>query len=348
MDDNQKRQLVDRLNNSKNILIAPSSSAGFDALASGLALYLSIRKLGKSASIVANQPTVGDAKSLYGVDNIGKAQAEPDLVIGVNNALDTVDKVTYFLDGEKLKIRIHALPSSRGVKKEDIIYEQASFNPDTIITVGFESLEELKKEAIFEQINSSKIFIISINANETNQKFAQVEVVYPETATLSETTTYFIRELSLPFDEDIAFNLYTGIKTATNMFNARLAKQSSFEAAKYLVKSGAGLASFARTDSKTTPYSSRSISEHSPNEIDEVPGENLNKFQNFPYPQQVQARSSQKIEPAKKSEPLPSPLYDEQAANPHPEEIERKERAKNSWLKPPKIYRGSKSFDSES
>lgn len=345
MDDNQKRQLVDRLNNSKNILIAPSSSAGFDGLASGLALYLSIRKLGKSASIVANQPTVGDAKSLYGVDNIGKVEAVLDLVIGVNNALDTVDKVTYFLDGEKLKIRIHALPDSRGVKKENIIFEQATFNPDTIIAIGFESLDELKKEVTFEQINGSNIVIISINSKEMNQKFAQIAVNYPDTATLSETTTFFIRDLSLPFDEDISFNLYSGIKIATNMFNAKLAKPSSFEAAKYLVKSGAGLASFAFESGKTGSVNPNPLNESLEDEIDKVSEENIQKFQNYSIPQ---VKSSQKIEPAKKSEPLPSPLYDEQIANPHPEEIEIKERAKNSWLKPPKIYRGSKSFDSES
>jgi len=50
MEDFQKKQILEKLSNSQTILIAVSKKSGFDGLASGLALYLSIKKTGKKAN----------------------------------------------------------------------------------------------------------------------------------------------------------------------------------------------------------------------------------------------------------------------------------------------------------
>src|SRR3989344_8471084 len=211
MDQQSKEKTLENLTKAENILIAVSDTTGVDGLASGLALYLAFQKLGKNTSIMAKSPSVGDAMMLYGVDAIGKLTGKTNLVVVVDNALDNVDKVTYFLEGDRLKILIHPLPGSKGISQDQLKFEQTVAKPGLIISIGFSSIEELIKVITQEQNIDSDVWIISISKEELSPKFAQANVFNPQSATLSEISTQFIQELALPVDEDMAYNLFAGI-----------------------------------------------------------------------------------------------------------------------------------------
>src|SRR3989344_5550899 len=181
MDPNSKEKILERLTRAQTAAIVVSNPSGFDGLAAGLALYLSLTKLGKSVSIYAKEPTVSDATKLYGVDKIGKSQTGRNLVINVENAVNTVDKVTYFLDGDKLRIVIHPLPGSSGVSTNEISFEQAPSNSDLIFVIGFRMLEELKKEIIHEQIISSEAWNFKKKKEEMGKKFSPPRRKTPKT-----------------------------------------------------------------------------------------------------------------------------------------------------------------------
>jgi len=345
MDVNSRQQIIDKISKSQNILVAASQESGFDALASSLALYLSIKKLGKNVSVTAREPTVNDAKSLYAVDKIRKSESQNNLIITVNNAVDNVDKVTYSLEGSVLKIIVHALPNSSGIQKEDLGVDKLDSTPDTIIALGFNSAESLRSEITQEHNISSSAHIISINVNETSQKIAQLELNDPNTSSISEIVTNLIKDLRMPINEDIAFNLYSGIKWATKMFEPKDVKPSTFSAAQYLIELGAGKSnlavgtqSFPSTDrgrsSLTNPptqgFASRDVqfkSELKPNKVPEFIS------QNSTNPSQSKVTGTK--------------LYSDKVETPL-EDVEVEKKAKQSWLKPPKVYRGSKSFDRES
>jgi len=331
MDDYQRKQILDKFSSVKSVLIAVSLKSGFDGLASGLALYLSIKKFGKTAAISASDPTVNDANNLYGVDKINKLEGKEDLVVVINDAINTVDKVTYNLDGDELKIKVHALSGSQGVSPNSVSLEKAVSYPETVIAIGFNSAGEMKNEITHEQINSSTRWIMSINRDKPSEKFAQIELSDPAAATISELTTKIITNLALPFDEDISFNLYSGIKITTNMFSPKNTAPSTLEAAQHLIKLGAGSASLA-SESRRSMQGTTSF--------DRTP-----KFDSQ-QSQAVDVGKFQSIKPQTSDEPH-NPLYTEEQTTPL-EEVETKEASKESWLKPPKIYRGSKSFDRES
>lgn len=325
MDDYLKGQTLEHLAKAQNVLIAVSQNIGFDGLAAGLALYLSVKKLGKNASILAKPPTVNDAKMLYGVDKIGKGGGEKNLVVVVDNAVKNVEKVTYFLDEHKLKIVIHSFPGSKGTAKEDISYEETASKQDLIFAVGFNSISELKNEVTHEQIINSDTWTVSISKNTMSQKFAQVSIHEHQAASISEITAILLQDLALPVDEDIAFNLYSGISHATQMFSPSYSRPSSFEAALWLVKFGAGKASLAGT--------ARLPGFASPRGQAYDAGLDITKVTSVP-PEEL----------AKKT--VLAEMIDRQETR--IEEVEVKEKSREAWLKPPKIYRGSKSFDSES
>jgi len=303
MDDYLKQQTQDKIGKSEKICIAISPKLGFDGLASGLALYLSLAKLGKSPQILAKSPSVGEALKLYGVGKIGNVtENKRNLVISIQNASTNVDKVTYALEGSSLKIVVHAIPNALGISQSDVSFSKEASNPELVISIGHNSFEDLKSDFTHEQTFNSKVFVISINKTQLNQNFAQINILEEGAASVSEVVTRLLQELALPVDEDIAFNLYSGISFSTQNFSPALTNPTSFEAAQWLIKFGAGKAGFAGK---------------APKEEDAVPqiGQSI---------QQAQSISVQ-----------------------HDSDLDENS-SQEDWLKPPKIYHGSKSFDTDS
>lgn len=306
MDNTIKQQVQDRLSQAQNVHIIAVEKSGFDGLASALSLYLSIKKLGKNVSINAKAPTVGDARMLYAVDKIGNKQEDKkNLVITIDNAVKNVDKVTYYLEGTQLRIVVHAFPQSDGISTEEITFDRAQVKPDLLFAIGYESPEQLKTDLVREQEIDSSLYTISISNTDSTKKFAQINIHDPQTTCLSELMAIFIQEMALPLNEDIAFNLYSGVATSTQMFSPRLVSQTTFQIAGWLIKFGAGNAQLAQglfEAQNPTPSSRLGSFEPTAAQINETPIES----------------------------------------------VEMEKTTEKDWLKPPKIYRGSKSFDIES
>ncbi len=314
MDQNLKEKTLENLTKAENILIAVSANLSLDGLASGLALYLSLIKLGKRVSIFGPSPSVGVAQKIYGVDKIGKTSGKKDLVVVVENAVQTVDKVTYFLQDSNLKVVIHSLAGSQGVNKDQVSLEETQVFPEVIFALGFESPESLRSEITHGQKISPETWIVNVNVSETQQKFAQANIVNPEAASFSELTAKIIQDLALPVDEDIAYNLYMGIITTTDNFLPNKVSSLTLEIAAWLIKFGAGKASLAAQPGTTTVARKTELQF----EDTTTGGSKIDFFEKVPNIQELEGKQE------------------------HPETV-----SSNEWLKPPKIYKGSKSFDRE-
>lgn len=313
MDQNLKDTILDNLTKAENIVIVVARSQGFDGVAAGLALYLSLIKLDKNVSIIATAPTVADAQSLYGVDRIGRPEGSKNPVIVIDNAIETVDKVTYFLDKTKLKVVIHPLPGAQEITEDQITVSYASAPANVIFAIGVDNLHDLRSEFTNEQEINPEAWIVNISNLEPSQKFAQIDVVNTQAASISEVTAKMLQDLALPVDEDIAFNLYSGIKVTTDNFAPNMVSQMSFDIASWLLKFGAGKASLARHDLGVhigMPKTHFPPAEEMPKEAD--------FFEKTPSIEEVETEPQ--VPEAPKS---------------------------GDWLKPPKIYKGSKSFNGE-
>ncbi len=311
MDQDLKNKTLQNITKSESILVVISKDLHLDALASGLALYLSLTKLGKKVQVLAQTPSVADAQRIYGVASIGRSESNQNPIIIVENAIETVDKVTYFLDGNRLKVVIHPLAGSAGINKDQIAIEYTDTQAQVVFALGFNNLEKLKQEITHEQLIDANSWIVNLDKSDLNQKYAQYNLVNPQASCLAEITAGMIRELALPVDEDIAYNLYAAISDSTGGFAPARTTAQTFEISAWLVKFGAGRASLAQKN-----------------------GQNLHE------------EISSVISPS--PVPVASPLFDR---TPTIEELEGKQEhaqtRSGDWLKPPKIYRGSKSFDRE-
>lgn len=351
MDENLKNAVVEQITKSDNIAIVVSKALGFDGLAAGLALYLSLIKLDKNVSILAQSPTVGDAQSLYGVDKVGSGKGIKTPVIVVQNAIETVDRVTHFLDKDNLKLVLHPLPGAAEITKDQISVEYTTSPANLIFALGIDNLPDLRSEVTHEQQINPEALIININNIEPAQKFAQIDIIDPQAAGLSEVTAKTLQGLALPVDEDIAFNLYSGMQKSTNNFSPGLVSPVSFEVASWLLKFGAGKASLARNQvGQVTPINPAPTKPAAP--------QAAKPKQTFSAQEIMEAMVKRQQQPAPQPQrqiPADQPWEDTASAQdedffetmPAIEEVEAKENTgavkSNDWLKPPKIYKGSES-----
>jgi len=336
MDQNLKDKTLEKLSHAESILILAPENSNLDETASALALFLSCKKFGKNVSIKAKAPSVYEANKLYGVDNIGNLGTNNSgkLILSINNAVNSVDKVTHYLDQDKLKIVVHPLQGSQGVAKEDISFEKTSTKPDVMFIIGFSDVNQLKKEFAHEQLIDSKTWVISINKNKLNQKFAHVSISNPDAGSVSEVTGQVIQTLSLPINEDIAYNLYAGISNSTQNFNPSKTTQLSLQISSWLIKFGAGKASFAQKSTTSTP--STDISEEVIPLKPESPdiSQITQSLRNIAASQKTNRNISDNVQKKVSNRPL--------------EDVELEKKSEKEWLKPPKVYKGAKSFDRES
>src|SRR3989344_349471 len=335
MDHNDQETILSKLTKSEQPLVVVSPRGTFDDLAAGLALYLSVKNLGKKSSIYANVPTVDEASRLYGVGEIGNVKNQKNFVITVQNAVKNVDKVSYFLDSDnRLNITVHALPGGPGVSEEDVSFDNLLVLSDIVFSIGFESKMELEQIITPEQLNNPNVLTISINRPTMSQKIAQIDVIDNESMSMCETVTEMIQNLALPVNEDIAYNLFAGISFASGNFLPAKSTQRSFQLAGWLVKFGAGKSSMATSLQnasrfyKTQTFAPQGTSSRSMTAKSAA----LGKVANNLTPDHVSPQHN-----------FPSQVQD--AASNLPQQTLQSNK---DWLRPPKIYKGSKSFDRES
>ncbi|MBI3342109.1 hypothetical protein HY024_03215 [Candidatus Curtissbacteria bacterium] len=349
MDQDLKQKTQDNITKAQSVMVAVSPDSGLDGMAAGLGLFLAFQKLGKSASIMAQSPTAGDAQKLYGVDQIGKAQGVTNLVVTVENAVDTVDRVSHFLDGDKLKLTLHAFPGSTGPTKDQVSFAEEMTQPDVIFAIGFTTEDNLKQYVTQVQNISPNCWLVNINTQDMGQIFAQLNVFDPNASSLSEITAQLIADLALPVDEDIAFNLYEGISQATTQFNPGHVGTNTFEIASWLIKFGAGKASFAgssklsQTSFQPQPrpqFQSQPQPQTQPISSTQPQSSAFSQMLNIgqQIPTESQTQPQNQAQPQAMGEVIETPIT----------QVEREKGSSgDDWLNPPKIYSGSKSFDTK-
>ncbi len=335
MDPKLKDTVLDQIAKAENIAIVISNSLGFDGLAAGLSLYLSLIKLDKNVSVVANAPTVGDAQSLYGVDRIGNEGVNKNPVIVVENAIETVDKVTHFLDKDKLRLIIHPLPGTPPISENQIKIEYSSTPASLIFAIGIDNLPDLRSQLTNGQEITPEALIVNLSNSQPSQKFAQIDIVNTQAASVSEVTAKMIQDFALPLDEDIAFNLYSGVRATTNNFSPSIVSQITLEIASWLLKFGAGKASLARQTVKSPQMYPQQPNMPRPIAKQPFP---------FPFPQ-MNPTPRQTQQPPTVDEDLDDDFFEKMTRLEDVEAAAQGQEAPKSseWLKPPKIYKGSKS-----
>jgi len=235
------------IRNSQNILILPSPESQGDSLGSALALFFTLRKLGKNANLSIDD-IPERLRFLLDLKN-----RSGDFIIAVNTARSPVTKMRYEKEGNNLKIYLSSEKGS--LSQEDVFFpkeaeETGGINQkdipkdqiDLVVTLGADSLESLGEQFRDNTEVISRSTVLNIDNSPGNENFGEVNLVDP-TSSLSEITAALIESLAETdkslIDERTATALLTGIIWSSQNFRNPRTRPKTFEVAAKLIEKGA-------------------------------------------------------------------------------------------------------------
>jgi len=171
-----------------------------------------------------------------------RQQQKADFLISINENGAKLSDLFY----EKTQTGINLFLKTEGeLQKEDINFERLSQkkleNANILITIGVTSFDEvqgfLKKEPEH---------IINIDNNPLNENFGHVNIIEPESTTVSEVALHVISFISEDlFDKQISTQLLAGIMKQTSHLKDSLSPQT-FQKIGFLVEQGADLKTISK------------------------------------------------------------------------------------------------------
>ena len=209
-------------------------------LASSLALFLFLKKLGKKAEVFSenvlaqkNLAFLPDFSAIR--QNISGMQK---FIISLNTQATKVEQVKYVSEGDKLNFII--IPKNGFFTPSDITSFSGEFKFDLIITVGAQDLDSLGK--VYE--NNTEFFyktpLINIDNQSGNLEFGQINYINLMAISTTEIIFSLARsEAENMIDEDIATCLLAGMIIKTKSFKTPTITPQSLETAAKLIALGA-------------------------------------------------------------------------------------------------------------
>ena len=222
---NLEKQVFHHLEKASNILIVfainPNGAAGSgDALASSLALYAFLKKIGKTVDITTQKkgenlnnlsflPSFSEIKS--SLDNLRR------FIVSVNISQAKIHNIRYTIDKDQLNFIIS--PKNGWFKPEDVSAKAGEFRYDLIVVIGAVDLESLGE--IYD--NNIEFFykttIINIDHQTANEEFGQINYIDVNAVATAEVVFFLLKNFHPEsLDEKIATCLLAGIIQQTKNF----------------------------------------------------------------------------------------------------------------------------------
>lgn len=215
-----EQQIFRQLEKSKNILIVFPANRDSDAMASALALFLFLKKMGMETEIAAFKdgeqreplsflPAYADIKGQ--LDNLRR------FIVSLDISQAKVSQIKYSVDSDKLNFIIS--PKNGWFKPEDVTARTGEFKYDLIFALGASDLEALGKLYDDNVEFFYKTTIINIDHQAANEEFGQINFIDLNTVATAEILFYLLKNYKPDLiSEDIATCLLAGIIQQTRNF----------------------------------------------------------------------------------------------------------------------------------
>jgi phosphoesterase RecJ-like protein len=239
-----KEQIINLISNKDKILILAHAKPDGDTISASLALFLVLKKLGKTNVELAcsdSLPEVFDF--LPATENFTQKKDFPkDTLIKLDVGDIDISRLRWSLKDSTLSILIS--PNHGEIQEQKPVFEKLSSAYSLIITVDVADREQLG-DIFFENPEMiTESTIVNIDHHVSNTNFGTVNMVDGSSASCTEVLYELILETEKHFgkklmDDDIATLLLTGIITDTGSFQNPNTTPKSFEVSAELVEMGA-------------------------------------------------------------------------------------------------------------
>lgn len=214
-----KEQIFNQIEKSKfPLIIFPADWSG-DDVASSLAFFLFLKKLGKEVEIVSTESTKSKIWSfLPGEKDIKNSLANlRKFIVSLNISQAKIDQIKYAVEDEVLNFIIS--PREGWFSADDVSTSASGFRFDLIITIGAGDLESLGKLYDSNVEFFYKTTIINIDCRADNEEFGQINYINANAVSNAEIIFNLLAsDKSDLIDEDIATCLLAGIIAKTKNF----------------------------------------------------------------------------------------------------------------------------------
>ncbi|MBR3415064.1 hypothetical protein IKG73_03610 [Candidatus Saccharibacteria bacterium] len=229
------KQIAEKIQGAKNILVALSQNPNVDEVSAALGLTLMLDKLGKKATAIYSGETPAMLKFLSPEKTFSTdTNALQDFIISLDK--EKADHLRYKVDGDFVKVFI--TPYHEAISENDLEYSYGEFNVDLIIALDVADERELDSALVEYGRIMHDAGAVNITTHEGG-KFSDTEWSNPEASSVSEMVAELGTELSPEaFEKNSATALLTGIVASTERFaNEKTTPETMGVAAKLM---GAG------------------------------------------------------------------------------------------------------------
>ncbi len=242
---------IEKISQSKSILILLPSLIFPDAVAAATGLYLTIKDNypDKTIIIAMDKPLPHKYNKLFGYSDVTTNMGSKDLVISLNTNKDNIDKVSYDNKGDNFNLIIKMKDDLPPLSKSNINYSYRGVSADLIITIGVSEFAHLGGLAIQEPSLFSNRYVISFSLT-PKINIGDQKIIDLHASSLSEIIAFFIKRNNLKISKEASTNLLAGIEAATDSFIDRTSDKT-FDIASYCLKNGADRSIFNDQNQET-------------------------------------------------------------------------------------------------
>lgn len=246
------------LRKANHVLLLPSSPIDGDSLGSSLALYLALKKMGKKATVVAEEPIPTSYNFLPSISVISRdLKFIRDFVVTIACEDAANCQVRHEIQGNKINIIV--TPQKMPLSKDHVSFAEGPPPYDCIVTVDAADPSQFGK--IYD--NFTELFhlapVINIDHHASNTAFGRINLVDIMASSTTTMILPLIEELSTPgaalMDADIATLLLAGLITDTGSFQNPNTTPDAFAIAAKLIGYGARQQEIIRNIYKTKKLS---------------------------------------------------------------------------------------------
>ncbi len=258
---NIRKQVIDKISSSKNVLVTVNADPSVDELASVLGLTMMLNKLSKHVTAVFSGKIPSamqflDPEATF-EDNVDSLR---DFIIALDK--EKADKLRYKVEDDVVKVFI--TPYQTVITEKDLQFSQGDFNVDVIIALGVLQGENLDSAISAHGKILHDAEVITITAG-SKSGLGSIDWNNPESSSVAEMLVGIADDLGESLiDESIGTAFLTGLVAETNRFSNEKTTPTVMRIAAQLMAAGANQQLVA-TNLRQEGMISESIRTKSPN-----------------------------------------------------------------------------------
>ncbi len=231
-----KKQLVNRLRESNNVLITVSRNPSVDQLAAAIGLTLVVNALGKHGTAVFSGKVPSVLEFLQPDETIEKnTDSLRDFIISLDKA--KADKLRYKVEDEMVKIFI--TPYKTYISDNDLVFSQGDFNVDMVVAIGVREKDELDEAITTHGRILHDATVVTVNTS-TSGQLGSINWIDAEASSLCEMLAGVSQELKADvLDAQMATAFLTGIVAETERFSNEKTSSDTMKVSAALMAAGA-------------------------------------------------------------------------------------------------------------